>query len=75
MFSVPFDYNWYENWNAKLYPGNQRANYDQYSDLYYYAHPFKANGWHERSLGFGLKFRGSMSNSGQATLQIHVLKN
>ncbi|XP_020613182.1 DELTA-actitoxin-Aeq1a-like [Orbicella faveolata] len=30
MFSVPLCYNWYENWrNAKLYPGNKRANYDQ----------------------------------------------
>ena len=74
MFSVPFDYNLYENWNAKLYPGNKRANYDQYYNLYYDANPFRANGWHERSLGSGLKFRGSMSSSGQATLEIHVVK-
>jgi len=75
MWSVPFDYNFYENWwNAKLYSGNQDANYDQYVDLYYDANPFKANGWHERSLGSGLKFCGSMSSSGQATLEIHVLK-
>ena len=75
MFSVPFDYNWYQNWwNAKLYSGNKDASYDQYNDLYYHANPFKANGWQERSLGFGLKFRGSMSASGQATLEIKVLK-
>ena len=75
MFSVPFDYNWYQNWwNAKLYSGNKRANKKQYYDLYYYAKPFRANGWHERSLGSGLKFRGSMSNSGQATLEIHVFR-
>ena len=75
MFSVPFDYNFYENWwNAKLYPGNERANSDQYYDLYYDANSFKANGWHERSLGSGLKFRGSMSSSAKATLEIHVLK-
>ena len=75
MYSVPFDYNWYENWwNAKLYPGNQRASYDQYYNLYYDAKPFRANGWHGRSLGSGLKVRGSMSNSGQATLEIHVVK-
>jgi len=42
--------------------------------LYYDANPFKASGWHERSLGSGLKFRGSMSNSGKATLEIRVLK-
>lgn len=75
MFSVPFDYNFYENWwNAKLFPGNQRANYDQYYDLYYHANPFRANGWHERSLSSDLKFYGSMSNSGKATLEIHVIK-
>ena len=75
MWSVPFDYNWYENWwNAKLYNGDTRANYDKYEDLYYDADPFKANGWHERSLGSGLKYRGSMSSSGTATLEIHVLQ-
>uniref|UniRef100_UPI003CC7B11C Actinoporin n=1 Tax=Orbicella faveolata TaxID=48498 RepID=UPI003CC7B11C len=75
MWSVPFDYNFYQNWwNAKLYSGNQDADYDHYVDLYYDANPFKANGWHERSLGSGLKFCGSMSSSGQATLEIHVLK-
>ena len=52
----------------------KRANYNQYYDLYYNANTFKTNGWHERSLGSGLKFRGSMPNSGQATLEIHVLK-
>ena len=75
MFSVPFDYIFYENWwNARLYNGNQRADYDQYKELYYDADPFRADGWHERSLGSGLKFRGSMSSSGTATLEIHVLK-
>ena len=72
MFSVPFDYNLYQNWwNAKLHPGNKRANYDQYYDLYYDANASKANGWH----GSGLKFRGSMSNSDKATLRFMSLKN
>ena len=75
MFSIPFDYNFYQNWwNAKLYPGNQRASYEQYDDLYYDADPFKANGWHGRSLGSNMKFDGSMSNTGKATLEIHVKK-
>ena len=75
MFSVPFDYNLYENWwNAKLYPGEQPASKGQYEDLYYDADPFRANGWHERSVGSSLKFRRSMSSSGTATLEIHVLK-
>jgi len=54
--------------------GNQRASYEQYDDLYYDADPFKANGWHGRSLGSNLKFDGSMSNTGKATLEIHVKK-
>jgi len=50
MFSIPFDYILYQNWwNAKLYPGNERADHNQYRDLYFDATPFKANGWHERS--------------------------
>ena len=73
MWSVPFDYNLYQNWwNAKLYSGEQKANNAMYDDLYYYADPFKANGWHTRNLGYGLKFRGSMSSSGKSTLEIHV---
>ena len=75
MFSVPFDYNLYENkWNAKLYPGNKRASKDQYKDLYHEEDPFSADGWHDRSLGSGLKLRGSMSSSGTATLEIRVLE-
>ena len=75
MFSVPYDYNLYQNWwNVKLYNGDRRADYAMYEDLYYYAYPFKANGWHERDLGHNLKFRGVMSSSGQPTLEIHVTK-
>ena len=75
MFSVPFDYNWYENWwNVKLYRGKRRADYDMWRDLYYYASPLRANGWHDRDLGSICKFSGSMSSSGQATLEIHVLR-
>ena len=75
MFSIPFAYDLYENyWNVKLYPGNKRAGNNQFSDLYYNANPFRANGWHQRSLGSNLKFRGSMSNSGKATLEIQVQK-
>ena len=75
MFSISFDYNSQQSWwNAKLYPGNESANYGQYCDLYYDANSFRANGWHQRSLGSGLKFSGSVSNSGEATLEIHVLE-
>ena len=75
MFSVPYDYHLYENWwNVKLYPGNQRANENQYDDLYNKANPFKSNVWEEQSLGSRLKFRGFMTSSGKATLQIEILR-
>ena len=74
MYSVPFDYFWYENWwNLKLYRGRRRASRNMFKDLYYRANPFRANGWHDRDLGSDCKFRGVMSNSGKATLEIHVL--
>lgn len=73
MFSVPYDYTWYENfWNVKLYNGERRASYSMYEDMYYNANPFPANGGHERDLGHNLKFEGAMANSGQPTLEIHV---
>ncbi|XP_020600665.1 DELTA-actitoxin-Aeq1b-like [Orbicella faveolata] len=73
MWSVPYDYFWYENWwNVELYRGDVKASHSMWSDLYYDANPFKANGWHERDLGTSCKFRGSMTSHGQATLEIHV---
>ena len=75
MFSVPFDYNFYSNWwNVKIYKGEERAWEHMFDDLYHsYSNPFKGdNSWRERKLGYGLKMRGSMSSSGQATLEIHV---
>ena len=75
MFSVPYDYGLFENWwNVKLYNGIKRADYDIFEDMYYNADPFPANGWHERGLGIICKFRGVMSSSGQATLEIHVMR-
>lgn len=75
MWSVPFDYNLYENWwNVKLYDGYTKADKGMYEDLYYSANPFRADGWHERDLGTYLKFRGSMTNNGQSILEISVLR-
>ena len=75
MFSIPFDYNLYSNWwDMKLYSGKKRADHGMYEDLYY-GNPFRGdNGWHGRSLGSGLTFRGYMSSSGQAILELHVTK-
>jgi hypothetical protein len=74
LFSVPYDYNWYSNWwNIKLYKGIKRADRVMYYDLYYYANPHKGdNGWHDNKLGYGLKSKGFMTSSGQATLKIRV---
>ena len=34
LFSVPFDYNWYDNWwNAKVYKGSKKVDHDMYEDL------------------------------------------
>jgi len=76
MFSVPFDYNWYKNWwNVNIYGGKVKAEQKVFDALYYFENPFKGdNGWHYRNLGGGLKFRGAMSSSGQAKLEIHVSK-
>ncbi|XP_015778148.1 PREDICTED: DELTA-actitoxin-Ate1a-like [Acropora digitifera] len=75
MFSVPYDYGLFENWwNVKLYNGIKRADYEIFKDMYYDANPFQANGWHERDLGIICKFRGAMSSSGQATLEIYVTR-
>lgn len=73
MFSVPYDYTWYDNsWNVKLYSGERRASYSMYEDMYYNAYPFPANGGQERDLGYNLKVEGAMASSGQPTLEIHV---
>lgn len=73
MWSVPYNYHWYENWwNVKLYRGYKRADRDMWSDLYYDADPFRANGYYRRDLGSICEFRGIMSSSGTPTLEIHV---
>ena len=74
MFSVPFDYTYYENWwNVKVYKGKNPADETMYKDLYYKSNPFKGDdSWHEKSLGYGLQVRGCMASSGKATLEICV---
>jgi len=46
---------------------------DMYSDK---SGPFKGDDkWYSKDWGLGLKFRGFMSSSGQAKLEIHVSKS
>lgn len=75
MFSVPFDYNWYSNWfDVRLYHGYKRADEGLYDQMYN-DDPFEGDdGWYRRNLGSGLKMKGAMSSSGQATIEIHILK-
>ena len=75
MFSVPFDYNWYSNWfDARLYSGYKWANKDLYKGMYN-DDPFRGdNRWHVKDLGSGFLMEGSMSSSGQATIEILILK-
>ena len=73
MWSVPFDYDFYQNWwNVKLYHGKRSADKSMYEDLYYHNSPFKPNGWKHRDLGSGLSAGGSMSSSGEAQLEIQI---
>ena len=74
MWSVPYSYFWYENWwNVKLYSGEVKATSSIWNQLYYNANPFKGDHhYHERDLGPLCKFRGSMTGSTEATLEIHV---
>ena len=74
MFSVPFDYNLYENqWNARVYPGKVLIGKNLYEDLYHGHFPFKGDdSWHEKNIGRGYHVRGVMSSSGTSTLNVHI---
>ena len=77
MWSVPFDYNLYSNWwNVLALPGKEVANSDLFERMYSSdGEPFKGdNEWKIKNLDFGLKVRGAMAESGQATMEIHVEK-
>ena len=73
LFSVPFDYNLYENWwNVALFDGKAEADESRYNGMYN-GKPFKGdNAWYEKDIGSGLVIEGSMANSGKTTLQIEV---
>lgn len=76
MYSVPLSYSWHRNWfNVRLCPGKCRASKYQFNNLYYRRSPIKGDHrWHYRYLGSRLSFKGSMTSSGQATLQMKVYR-
>ncbi|KAL9956590.1 hypothetical protein ACROYT_G038086 [Oculina patagonica] len=73
LFSVPFDYNLYSNlWDAKVYPGRKKADYDMYKELYY-GNPFKGdNGWHSKVIGGGFSVKGIMTSAGSCIQKLRI---
>ena len=78
IFSVPFNYAFYDNWwNVKVYQGEKTATEQVFDELYSSrAKPIKGNdGWKEKGdIGEGYKAKGCMSSSGNAPLIIKVMK-
>ena len=77
LFSVPFDYVLYTNWwNVKMYEGRRDADYAMYRELYYTADAMKGNDeWRdigEENLTCGIRIRGVMSSSSNATLHVDL---
>lgn len=75
LFHVPFDKNLFDNcWDAKVYPGWNRANQDMYYDLYY-GNPLKGdNGWYSKVIGEGYKVKGIMGSSGTCTQLLRIFQ-
>ena len=74
MWSVVPHSGWYKNsWNVKLYSREEKATSSKWYDLYYNAKPFEGDyHWYDRDLGALGKFRGSMTGSEEAILEIHI---
>ncbi|XP_006639167.2 DELTA-actitoxin-Ucs1a-like [Lepisosteus oculatus] len=78
MFSVPFDYNLYENWFALgIFPKDQACDHDLYNLMYYKeAKSFtrgKAAGGNMLKHGESqIEVKGTMSNKGSAILKIEM---
>lgn len=72
MFSVPYNKVSYRNWwNVKIYSGTTLADRNMWLELYR-TNPFRANKWHHKDLGYGLRVEGFMTSAGEATLEIHI---
>lgn len=75
LFSVPFDYNLYQNkWNCKVYPGRRVAASWMYREINNDA-PFLGNdSWQRKTIGLGYSCSGFMNSSGEAKLQVRVYR-
>ena len=78
MYSVPYDYNLYENWwNATVVSGRQEPNADLHYNLYYgtegMPYPHQAGSWATKKIN-GFSLHGNMTTNGQATLELEVKK-
>lgn len=73
MFSVPYDYNLYENWwDAKVYSGRKRANYNMWYEMYH-GNPYKGdNGYHQKAIGKGFRVKGLMTSAGECVMELKI---
>ncbi|XP_047677591.1 DELTA-sagatoxin-Srs1a-like [Tachysurus fulvidraco] len=73
MFSVPFDYNFYENYLALgIYENHVSCNSDLFSEMYYAKGTFtreKATGSEVMYSGQGICVKGTMSPAGKAIMK------
>ncbi|XP_065903966.1 DELTA-sagatoxin-Srs1a-like [Dysidea avara] len=76
MFSVPFDYNLYNNcWNVKIYNGHQEANSTMFNEMYNKQSYFVGNDtWESKKLNDKYMVEGIMTSSSESILQIYVVK-
>merc|ERR1712151_232876 len=75
MWSVPYDYNWYENWIAIKISQNLVPNYELYREMYYDSEVgFKRETALRmcRFSNLGLDVRATMANVGQSTIKVEI---
>jgi len=72
MWDVPFDRNLYDNkFNMKVYPKSFGTGRDMYNQMYKYAGPWHARGWHERT-EYGVHMRGVMTDNIHSKVSLWV---
>ncbi|XP_049319883.1 DELTA-actitoxin-Afr1e-like [Astyanax mexicanus] len=76
MFSVPFNYNHYENWFALgVYEAGKSCNYDLYYQMYYERGPFKREKGTGSVLTYSSKtvdLSGTMSPQGYSVIKVEL---
>lgn len=74
MFSVPYDYNKYQNCiGLGIYKNNTPCDDELFNEMYYYTGPFaagKATGSNIAHYGEGFCVKGTMSEGGKAVMKV-----